>query len=89
MDKLPPRKILAATIIDVLRSSGKPMKASIINDEVARVLNISPELLALEDTNCTGTEYAYQMRWIRTNLKNKGQITSPTRGYWLLVTSKE
>ena len=48
-----------------------------------RSLQIPEDILEIEDSNCTGTEFAYQMRWIRTNLKNKELISSPKRGFWV------
>ena len=55
-----------------------------INDAVAKNLNISDELLSIEDANCTGTEYSYRMRWARTELKQKGKIKNVERGEWRL-----
>ena len=42
------------------------------------------EILEIEDANCAGTEYAYQMRWIRTDMKKRGLIKNPERGYWVI-----
>lgn len=82
---LPSKKILADTTILVLKRTTDPMKASEINDLVAAELNIPANILEIEDANCTGTEYSYQMRWVRTSLKNKGVISNPKRGYWMIV----
>ena len=82
---LPSKKILADTTILVLKRTTDPIKASEINDLVAAELNIPANILAIEDANCTGTEYSYQMRWVRTSLKNKGVISNPKRGYWMIV----
>lgn len=84
MGLLPPKKVLAETIIQVLSQTSEPMKACEINDKVAFILQIPQDVLEIEDANCTGTEFSYQMRWIRTNLKNQGLISSPKRGFWIL-----
>lgn len=84
MGVLPTRKLLADAVIQVLRQATAPMKACDINDKVAESLQIPQEVLEVEDANCTGTEFVYQMRWIRTNLKNQGLISSPKRGFWIL-----
>lgn len=84
MGVLPTKKALATAVIQVLKQTSEPMKACDINDKVATLLHIPQEVLEIEDANCTGTEFAYQMRWIRTNLKNQGLIYSPKRGFWIL-----
>lgn len=84
METLPSRKTLAETIIQVLSQTSEPMKACEINDKVALILQIPQKILEVEDANCTGTEFSYQMRWIRTKLKNQGLISNPKRGFWIL-----
>lgn len=84
MGVLPSRKLLADAVIQALKSATEPMKACDVNDRVAELLQIPQEVLKIEDANCTGTEFAYQMRWIRTNLKNQGIVSSPKRGFWVL-----
>lgn len=68
MGVLPTRKALADAVIQVLGQASEPMKAY----DVAALLQIPEDILEIEDSNCTAAEFAYQMRWIRTNLKNKG-----------------
>lgn len=82
MDKLPSKKELMDSILHVLRQTDDVMKTADINEAVAKSLNLSDELLAIEDTNCTGTEYSYRMRWARTELKQKGKIENVKRGEW-------
>lgn len=84
MCTLPTRKLLANAVIQVLKQSSVPMRACDINSKVAELLQIPQDVLKVEDANCTGTEFSYQMRWIRTNLKNQGLISSPKRGFWVL-----
>ena len=88
MGVLPQKRILAETTFSVLAEAEKPLKAAIINEMVARLLNIPDEILQIEDANCTGTEYAYQMRWVRTGMKKRGLIINPERGYWALASQK-
>lgn len=84
MDKLPSKKELMESILFILRQADGVMKTADINDAVAKNLNISDELLSIEDANCTGTEYSYRMRWARTELKQKGKIKNVKRGEWRL-----
>lgn len=77
MGVLPTRKAATDAVIQVLGQSSEPMKACDVNDKVAELLQISQDVLEIGDANCTGTEFAYQMRWIRSNLKYKRLISSP------------
>lgn len=85
MDKLPSKKVLMETTLAVLKDMGGQGTTAAINEAVIKKMNIPQELLEIEDTNCTGTEYSYRMRWARTDLKQKGLIFSPSRGLWMLV----
>lgn len=85
MHTWPTKKQLMDAIIEVLSRSDETLSATSINDEVALLLNLPKELLEEEDVNCTGTAFSYKMRWARTELKQKGIITNPKRGYWNLA----
>lgn len=87
MDRLPSKKELMDSILCVLNENGNAMKTADINDAVAKHLAISDELLAVEDANCSGTEYSYRMRWVRTELKQKGKSKNIKRGEWGLFSS--
>lgn len=63
----------------------KKMTAAELNDAVASKLQIPEDLLAIEDANCTGTEFSYRMRWVRTTMKKKGILENPERGIWGFV----
>ena len=85
MNKLPAKKDLMAAIADVMGLRSGVWTTSEINEAVAKQLSIPQELLEIEDSNCTGTEYSYRMRWVRTELKQNGIIKSAKRGEWELV----
>ena len=87
MDRFPSKKELMDSILCVLEANASAMKTTDINDAVAKRLDISEELLAIEDANCSGTEYSYRMRWARTELKQKGKIINVSRGVWNLSNS--
>ena len=80
----PTKKQLMDAIVEVL-SDKQTLSAASINDEVALLLKLPEELLEEEDVNCSGTAYSYKMRWARTELKQKGLIVTPKRGYWSLA----
>lgn len=87
MDRLPSKKELMDSILCVLNENGNAMKTADINDAVAKHLAISDALLAVEDANCSGTEYSYRMRWVRTELKQKGKLKNIKRREWGLFSS--
>ncbi|WP_243291612.1 winged helix-turn-helix domain-containing protein [Bacillus sp. FJAT-47783] len=80
---LPNKNILKQATIQAIKDLGGEAKTKEINTKVAENLNLSEELLSIEDENGTGTMYEYRMRWIRTELK--GKLHNPKRGYWILV----
>ena len=84
MGVFPSKKILAEATLTVLKESNGMLKAAEINTRVASFLSIPKEVLEIEDANCTGTEFSYQMRWVRTDLKKKGVLLNPQRGYWII-----
>jgi restriction endonuclease Mrr len=91
MDKvnvMPTKAELMDAVIKALDSLGGSAKTSEIDAKVAETMNLSEELLALEDDNSTGTVYSYKMRWARTELKQKGVLTNPVRGIWAVVAKK-
>ena len=82
MDDFPKKKELMDAIIAVLQGNGAAMKTAEIDAAVAKKMNLSDEMLTIEDANCTGSEYSYRMRWARTELKQKGKIVNLSRGVW-------
>ncbi len=78
------KKELMNAIVEVL-SKTDVLSVIDINNEVASALDLPTELLREEDSNCSGTAYSYKMRWARTELKQKGIIANPKRGFWSLV----
>ena len=85
MNKLPSKKELSPVVIEIMQSNGGKLSTSEMNDLVIEKLGITPELLEIEDANCTGSEFSYRMRWVRTQLKKEGIIANPERGIWILV----
>ena len=85
MDSLPSKKTLMNATLVILKENNAPMAVPDINNNVAKYLKIPDYLLEIEDTNFSGTEYSYRMRWVRTDLKNQGLIVSPSRGFWKLA----
>ena len=86
MDILPSKSELAKVILQVMEKSPDPISVTVMKEKVAKELNLSDDLLQIEEMNGTDTEFNYRMRWARTELKNKGRITNPSRGVWELTS---
>ena len=86
MDILPSKSELAKVILQVMEKSPDPISVTVMNEKVAKELYLSDDLLQIEEMNGTDTEFNYRMRWARTELKNKGRITNPSRGVWELTS---
>ena len=69
---MPTKSELMTAIITELATFGGSAKTSEIDAKVANKLNLSEELLALEDDGSTGTVFSYKMRWARTEFVRKG-----------------
>lgn len=83
----PEKSELKEATIQALKSFGGIATTQQINLKVAEILNLSDEVLTMEDESGLGTVYEYRMRWIRTELK--GKILNPKRGTWVLTDEKK
>ena len=80
----PSRKILEEATIRVLETAGKAMSVQQINGRVIEILNLADEVVQLEDETGQGTMLQFRLRWIRTELKNKGIIVNVGKSIWKL-----
>ena len=55
-----------------------------INEKVIEILNLSEEIVLMEDENGIDTKLNYRLRWCRTNLKQHKKIRNIKRGVWTL-----
>ena len=74
---------------DAVLASIKPLGGEAITDKinqkVIEILNLSDEIVQMEDESRLGTKLNYRLRWSRTNLKSRGQIKNIKRGTWSLA----
>lgn len=82
----PEKSQLKEATLQVLKEMSGKGTTKEINSKVAQILDLSEEVLTMEDENGLGTAYEYRMRWIRTELK--GQIINPKKGHWILAESQ-
>lgn len=86
---MPTKSELMDAIMEAVRLLNGCAKTSEIDSCVAEALNLSDELLTLEDDTSTGTVYNYKMRWARTALKQNGLLSNPSRGIWTITEEKK
>lgn len=63
------------TIVEVLSYNTSPCPTSIINDEVATLLNLPDDLLQEEDANCSGSAYTKCVGHERSSSKKVSSTT--------------
>ena len=80
----PSNKELEEAIVIALNELGGEAKVSEINRKVIENLELSEDIVTLEDDTSTGTKLDYRLRWCRTNLKGK-KIENVARGTWRLL----
>ncbi len=74
------------TII-AIRERGGSASIEEIEDGVARILELSDEVLAAPHTKGTRTEFQYRLAWVRTYLKKIGALQNSERAVWSLTDS--
>lgn len=81
----PSNVILEEAVLKALENLGGEASVLAINQEVIRILDLSEEVVMLEDESGLGTKLDYRLRWCRTNLKSKHKIKNIKRGTWALI----
>lgn len=86
MNYLPTRSELSKAILTVFNNDTSiVLTTKEINDKVVNLLSIPENLLLIEETNGSGSQYSYLMRWARTELKQRHKIQNLERGKWKLL----
>ena len=68
--------------LNEIKEENKILKSE---DEIVReILNLSEEIVLMEDENGIDTKLNYRLRWCRTNLKQHKKIRNIKRGVWTL-----
>lgn len=79
----PSNQMLKKAVIEALTQMGGSGTTSEINAKVIEILNLSEEIVTLEDESGLGTKLDYRLRWIRTDLKGSA-LENINRGTWRL-----
>ncbi len=80
----PSNSELEKAILESLKLLEGTGTTSQINEKVIEILNLSEEIVLMEDENGIDTKLNYRLRWSRTNLKQHKKIRNIKRGVWTL-----
>lgn len=84
--QIPKHYELFNPLLKALRELGGSATVAEIEDQVAKDLSISEELLAIPaKSHPSKSEIMYRLAWARTYLKNFGVIDNSQRGVWVLT----
>mgnify|MGYP002634214865 CR=1 FL=1 len=81
MEKLPRYQELIEPMLRFLRAHNGPASNKIIDESVAKALDI-PQTLLSEIHSGKRTEFQYRMAWARTKAKSDGDINLVSRQMW-------
>ena len=81
----PSNSELEDAVLASIKALGGEATTDKINQKVIEILNLSDEIVQMEDESGLGTKLNYRLRWSRTNLKSRGQIKNIKRGTWSLA----
>lgn len=84
MQYFPSNTILEEAVVDAIKELGGTATTEQINQKVIEILDLSEEIIHLEDESGLGTKLNYRLRWSRTNLKSRKIIKNIKRGTWSL-----
>lgn len=81
----PSNSMLEGAVWTSIKELGGTATTEQIKQKVIEVLNLSEEVVQMEDESGLGTKLDYRLRWARTVLKQKGKIKNVKRGTWTTV----
>lgn len=87
-DRVPAFDEMMQALLDTLKKLGRESTLQEINDNVAAMLQLSPQQLAIphkSDGSDRRTKFEYNIAWTRTYLKNAGLIANVRRGKWTIT----
>lgn len=81
----PSNSELESAVLQALVDLGGVADVPAIKTKLIENLNLSEEVVTLEDESGLGTKLDYRLRWARTTLKSKGKIKNIKRGTWEII----
>lgn len=71
--------------VQALRQRGGHASIVEIDYDVATIMNLTDEVLAIRHGKTSRSEFEYRLAWVRTYLRIVGAVTNPFRGHWQLT----
>ena len=89
MIEIPKREHLFKPVLQALLDLNSSGSNEEINDKVIALMKIPESLLNIKHGNTPQSEFAYQLAWVRTMLKNQGLIENSQRGIWSIINIED
>ncbi len=82
---LPPFDSLLKPAIECFKARGGSMTIEEMEDAMAAAMQLSEDLLAVPHGSGPGSQFDYELAWVRTYLKKAGALENSERGVWRLT----
>ena len=82
---LPPFDRLLKPAIECFKARGGSMTIQEMEEAMAAAMRLSDELLAVPHGDGPGSQFDYELAWVRTYLKKAGALENSERGVWRLT----
>jgi restriction system protein len=82
---LPPFRDLLKPAIECFKARGGSMTIEEMEEAMAAAMRLSNELLAVPHGDGPGSQFDYELAWVRTYLKKVGALENSERGVWRLT----
>lgn len=74
-----------APTVRALKERGGSATIEELEEDVAELMGLSPEVLAVPHGDGPRTQFSYELAWVRTYLKKVGAVENSERGVWRLT----
>jgi restriction system protein len=82
---LPPFDSLLKPAIECFKARGGSMTIEEMEEAMAAAMGLSEELLSVRHGDGPGSQFDYELAWVRTYLKKAGALENSERGVWRLT----
>jgi restriction system protein len=78
-----------APAVEALKKRGGSATIEELEDDVAELMKLSDDILAVPHKDGPGSQFQYELAWVRTYLKKAGIAENSKRGVWSLTETGE
>jgi restriction system protein len=86
---LPSFDLYFPPIVQALKGRGGSATIEELEDDVAEIMGLSDEVLAVPHKDGSRSQFQYELAWVRTYLKKAGLAENSERGVWSLTEQGE